>query len=57
MEHQHDELTDTGVIRFQTAQDMATARFVTHFTRDLSAQDSQALMRMVRETLDSKVAA
>jgi hypothetical protein len=31
MEHQHDELTDTGVIRLQVAQDLATAQFVSFF--------------------------
>jgi hypothetical protein len=35
MDNQHDELTDTGVIRFQKAADLATARFVSHFVRDL----------------------
>lgn len=39
MEQQHDELTETGVIRFIAAQDLATARFVSHFTRDLKTEE------------------
>jgi hypothetical protein len=34
-----DDLTDTGVIRFQVALNVATARFVSHFTRDLKTDE------------------
>jgi hypothetical protein len=57
MEHQHDELTGTGVIRFQAAADKASARFVSHFIRELSAAESADLMRVMRDALTTKVAA
>lgn len=45
MEQQHDELTDTGVIRFLNASDLATARFVSHFTRELTTEELAALLK------------
>jgi len=42
--NEHDELTDTGVIRFQRADELATARFISHFLRDLKTEDSPDLL-------------
>lgn len=46
MDYQHDELTETGVIRFQTAADLATARFVSNLTpRLLTTEELAALLK------------
>jgi hypothetical protein len=46
---QHDEdLTATGVIRFQAAASMATARFIAHFTRptEFTSTDLEAAQEL-----------
>lgn len=37
MEHHHDELTDTAVLRIQRADRQACEQFVSHFLRTTSA--------------------
>jgi hypothetical protein len=46
MDKQHDELSETGVIRFQAACDLATARFVAHFIGDLKTEDPADLSQV-----------
>jgi hypothetical protein len=46
METQFDELTDTGVLRYQEATDLATARFVSHLMpRELTTEELAALAK------------
>jgi hypothetical protein len=46
MDNQRDELTDTGVIRFLDAQNLATARFIAHFTREADLPPPSALSKV-----------
>lgn len=46
VEQQHDELTDTGVIRFQEAASQSMARFVSHFIREPELPEPSALSKV-----------
>jgi len=41
---QHDELTDTGIIKIQRALDSATERLVAHFVRNWTPVEPKELL-------------